>query len=422
MPAQVTARRAQASAAVEADSELGALNPASSSGAEVDGEESTTTSDFCKLLLVTLLVMLCLTGVLYSLQSDSSLHGSLMQRGIDIGKAAAGATVAATVSASPANPAPASATGVFQPEEQVVRASANGSLLEPTNSKSREAGIPNGARDETHPNRERTSQPTHQPTSPLTNAGPRNLLVVVFGLMRTFKTTWPTMRQAIKGFDKIDIVVSTSIKHRCTGASPGRAFRGNCRDEFTRPSAEQYRSSIFDTYEPNLHFLFTNNVLRNEDRILASIDAAAKIRYKVSRDIFLSRYHHVLIIRPDVQFSSPHVDIQRLCASHAGFNIISADWERECFWHRRDWDYGFLACDPKSLVHYFQPKSKCNANGTCATPRLPDGFTGSWKDPSCAGQKRACDTLYCHRAKEFVDNKTRLGNLDDERVFFKIIR
>ena len=183
----------------------------------------------------------------------------------------------------------------------------------------------------------------------------KNLLVVIFGLVRTFQQTYPKMSQTFKGYGRVDVIVSTSIADRCPPIKSQRD-RTFCRDAFTRPTNAQYRSSIFDTLEAsggaNTHvMLYESDTVFNEKRILASIDWAAKVRKKVSRAEFLQRYQRVLMVRPDVEFtkSSPSVDLQRLCASHAGFNIISGDKGRNCFWHGRDWDWGFLACDPGQL-------------------------------------------------------------------------
>jgi hypothetical protein len=94
---------------------------------------------------------------------------------------------------------------------------------------------------------------------------------------------------------------------------------------------------------------------------------------------------YLIVLRPDVELVAP-IDAPHTCERHPGFNIISGDFERDYVFHKRDIDFGYLACSAAAANLKWDAADE---EATCCTspPSLPTGFTGSWN---------ACEGLACN--------------------------
>lgn len=245
------------------------------------------------------------------------------------------------------------------------------------------------------------------------------LLVVIFGLMRTYERNWPEMKLVTSSFDT-EILVSTDPTVQCQGQVCATGTPGYTEEEF--------RKQIERIYGATTHVYFTNKY-RSEFRIPPLI-AARSSELNLTRENYLKRFNILLALRPDVLFTTHacFFDIGEVCQTHHGFNLISGTIVRDCFWHKRDWNFGFLACQPLSLLEYYKPSLTCqNSWPGCNTteptiPTLPPDFTGSWYTPCGAPKpvlnqsdlgRRLCKHGYCDRVVTFQLNHERLGTIDD---------
>ena len=70
----------------------------------------------------------------------------------------------------------------------------------------------------------------------------------------------------------------------------------------------------------------------------------------------MTRCRQVLVLRPDTLLSVP-LQLAPTCANRnaASFNVISSSFVRDMFFHKRDWDYAYLACDSRSINLWMWP-------------------------------------------------------------------
>ena len=120
-------------------------------------------------------------------------------------------------------------------------------------------------------------------------------------------------------------------------------------------------------------------------------------------------FGHVLVLRPDAVLSQP-LPLAVTCTDRrvAAFNVISSNFVRPMHFHTRDWDYGYLACDPRSVNLWLWPFfdaspvdalcTKDTLGSTC--PALPTVFTGNWTSKDCVDRgNRECAALRLFNAQ-----------------------
>lgn len=253
------------------------------------------------------------------------------------------------------------------------------------------------------------------------------LLVVIYGLMRTYESTWPQIRSGLSLYES-EILVSTNLQHQCKE----KVCPGNTPAE----SEKKFREKIQNAYGDATIIQFRNDT-RSVGRILLVIRARSQ-QLNMTMMNYLNQFDFVLALRPDAVFTTPtsFLCLREICMDHTGFNIISGDFERDCFWHKRDWDFGFLACKPQSLPLYFEPVFTCQRDwpGCSASvpiiPPLPSDFTGSWYDTcysprplmnQSALDSSLCRHSYCDIVATFRTSNVRLGTLDNV-TFLRLIR
>uniref|UniRef100_A0A7S3BK23 Uncharacterized protein n=1 Tax=Haptolina ericina TaxID=156174 RepID=A0A7S3BK23_9EUKA len=138
-------------------------------------------------------------------------------------------------------------------------------------------------------------------------------------------------------------------------------------------------------------------------------------------------FGHVLVLRPDAVLSQP-LPLAVTCTDRrvAAFNVISSNFVRPMHFHTRDWDYGYLACDPRSVNLWLWPFfdaspvdalcTKDTLGSTC--PALPTVFTGNWTSKDCVDRgNRECAALRLFNAQ----SEFELSNLDALPVFADLL-
>mmetsp|Transcript_21853 Transcript_21853/g.50865 ORF Transcript_21853/g.50865 Transcript_21853/m.50865 type:complete len:395 (+) Transcript_21853:239-1423(+) len=235
------------------------------------------------------------------------------------------------------------------------------------------------------------------------DAVPRTkVLVIVVGLLRSFRETWPVVSQQLQlespGLD-VDIVVASDLGTPCSDKD---VRENRCPHEWTRLSHAEMRRDLRATYGTWLRHIedqsgkhsggdqraFEARVLR----LLRSHTAGANLRP-------WSEYSITLALRPDVIFVQPHpmgehrfliVDLAQVCAEFPGLRIIGGSQSRPEVFHNRDWDFAWLICAPATVRNWLlldaSPRDSCNASwpGCARTrprpPPLPRGLTGRWSE------------------------------------------
>lgn len=280
---------------------------------------------------------------------------------------------------------------------------------------------------------------------------PQKLLIIVYGLMRTYKKNWPVLTKQLnlEGLEKchsqVDLLVNTDLKTRC---SERDYMRGSCANEEMRRqkflSNEEYLKEIKETYKPYLKAVFntpTYNLGRLEetlDVLSNSTDEKPSESYPIllqqlleqagQADHYLNQYTHILAIRADSKLSRDkcrgcdkldlQINLNEVCDKAPGFNVIHGlKTPVSCGIHSRDNDFGFLACNPKLMRDYFVPHSTCLPKDVRARknmPPVPSDFGHSW-DRACGDELMS----QCRKIKEFHERSIRLGTLDKENIFVR---
>ena len=265
------------------------------------------------------------------------------------------------------------------------------------------------------------------------------LLLIFFSQLRTFQKTWRNVQSALNFGDfEVDILVISNISSRC-------GFH-ECDPKWKILNDDDFIKSIRNTYDTaEFNFLGIDQSTERVDNSIYRGLTGAKVG-NISKggmavvypglknftnnniENFLSDYHHVLMLRPDVVFTNT-LNITEVCARRRGFNLIMSPYNIDCFVFLRESDFGFLACDPLSVLDYFHPTSTCESYDGCQRghddpPELPHEFQGSWKHTCWRDRSifKACEQNFCHQVLTFQQKGKRLGNLNEEEVFLTIHR
>ena len=169
--------------------------------------------------------------------------------------------------------------------------------------------------------------------------------VIIFGQMRSFEATWPQIKEQIGvTSDRINVsvFVTTSLSSRCTEKS-------GCSVRIQNMTQDIFKRQIENAFYPHLQVLYETES-RNLQKIYDFLDTIDDIQS------FWKEFDHVLILRADVVFTKSF-NLMETCVNYPGFNVIGGTIVRDCFWYHRDWDFGFLACEPSLIMDYFFPKS-----------------------------------------------------------------
>jgi len=262
--------------------------------------------------------------------------------------------------------------------------------------------------------------------------------IIVFGIMRTFQETWPRVQDQLRLSQlesrgvNVNIIVSTTLKVRCTEKDKLESF---CPEVWERWSEDEFRRQIRATYGSRLQYIFDTSA-ENLDKVGELLKSDEGSVYTMLKDTGLRLWSDrkpshsgiTVLLRSDVYFTTTSVDFRAICKSQPGYHFISGSWERPCFWHQRDLDFGAVACSPRVLELDFVDLERCEqhwpgcANGKDQPPPLPKGFSGSWNDHCGNDALRACSSYECDQILTFLSRGEFLGNLDAQEIFLTIHR
>jgi hypothetical protein len=262
--------------------------------------------------------------------------------------------------------------------------------------------------------------------------------VIVFGIMRNFQSTWPTVQKQLQLSEiescgvRVNVVVSTSLQVRCTDKD---YLKGWCSKVWQTWSEDEFKKAIRTTYGSRLRYIFDTRaegttkvaeLLESDEGSVYTVLKDAGLRLRSGMNPSISGV--TIILRADAVFTTDYVDPVATCKLQPGYNYISGSFERPCFWHQRDWDFGGVACDARVLKLAFARPETCDRvwpgcfNGTDEPPPLPKGFSGSWRTPCNGKSIRACGTLACNSVISFMKHDAFLGTLDAHGIFLDLLR
>lgn len=168
---------------------------------------------------------------------------------------------------------------------------------------------------------------------------------------------------------------------------------------------------------------------RPEMQIIRTGRIGLKMHEKHMDKLKNGHFDMVLGIRPDMVLvnatdgkhsakNSPVLDLQDVCSTHPGLNVISGDFTRPWVFHDRDWDWGQLLCDGSK----FKQVSEVLVNhmGTCQDKQCPNGKPPAVPSDFKATKEMECNTYICKWVADMKDLNMRFGTLDD--VVFGHIR
>ena len=278
------------------------------------------------------------------------------------------------------------------------------------------------------------------------------VLVIMNGLLREYQVGIHGLEELLfeaNPLIRFDFALLTSERLLCSyrDAINGRAVRG------MMPIAGHLNESIIPLLPANVRYVFqqlsdspipgsTCHYTRNPRTCFGvgmpaglgmPVNTKPSFQFRLAHGVnhmssagLLTKYDHVLAIRPDAVLSKP-LALSRTCSTHPGFNIISGSLTRQFgagSFHARDFDLAYLACDPKSLQSWLFPWLDNNASNRRGKrqppPRLPSEFSSGLTTDSCKpyyGSLR----YECVSVAAFEGSETRLGNLDNEGIFVHLI-
>mmetsp|Transcript_49767 Transcript_49767/g.107797 ORF Transcript_49767/g.107797 Transcript_49767/m.107797 type:complete len:320 (-) Transcript_49767:526-1485(-) len=252
------------------------------------------------------------------------------------------------------------------------------------------------------------------------------LSILMCGLMRTYRRTWPLVKSALNivNFEAtgshVLVVVATNLNVRCSGKDVS-AYR--CPAKWQAISASKYAREIQAVYAPYLIAIVNDSGNSFGDRVrsvLRNFWAAVK-------DSSI-----ILALRPDVVFNRAPPSLASFCSTYPGLSLLTGDVVRKEFFHDRDIDWGVFACDPKLLaLHIILPRQISRIGGSCAVswpgcpltpPPLPRGFNGSWGAEACRANLTGWKRTMCSKVVFFRKLGVRFGSLDHLNVHLHILR
>lgn len=249
------------------------------------------------------------------------------------------------------------------------------------------------------------------PTTPRRGQQPHRMLIILAGLMRTFRHAWPVLVQELQldaleaaGIVVADVAIHTSL------------------DMFAQAGERSPASLLVTIRQAYAHRLrlVMDAPLQAKAENGDALDARVRDLVR-SSNLTLPQYNSILALRPDaILISKPDgnrfraLNPAKLCATHRGASIIGGSVLRKYFFHNRDWDHGFLLCPPARIRDWLmfrpRPGERCAEWEGCLEspprpPPRPAHITGTWflngsskpKDNLCTIPQRSL----CDRALRF---------------------
>lgn len=122
-------------------------------------------------------------------------------------------------------------------------------------------------------------------------------------------------------------------------------------------------------------------------------------------------YKQLIVIRPDVILTKS-ITINQICNIQKTTYVISGSNIRYYIFHNRDWDLGYVVCNP-SLFYYVT----INNRTPTTLPTLPSDFHGCWGQTTCRRYEYMENVIWRHLEAGVV-----LRNLDNYNIFLTIRR
>lgn len=220
-----------------------------------------------------------------------------------------------------------------------------------------------------------------------------SLLVLLFGLTRSFDQQWPRLSAQLGVMDwtrsvgcaaRVSVVVHTTLaaakspkECRCSSHFRSRSCDPTC---LYRNDSEALRSRLRARYAPHLLQIYDEPVMgmSRVPHALARLEAEGLLR----------GHGYLVATRMDRLFSH-HVDLPHVCRQNVPlgreFFIVSGDPHGTPVFHRRDWDWGFVGCTLRVMRQMADTSKRCANNwpgcsnvGARTVPPLPRGFNGMW--------------------------------------------
>jgi hypothetical protein len=185
-----------------------------------------------------------------------------------------------------------------------------------------------------------------------TDAPPQmKVLVVVSGLLRSFRETWPVVSQQLQldspSLD-VDIVVASDLGTPCSWKD---VHENRCPHEWTRPSLVEVRRDLARTYGPRLRHIEDQSGEHSGGGGRAF--EARVLRLLRSHTVAWADYSITLALRPDVIFVQPHpmgehrfitLDLAQVCAEFPGLRIVGGSQSRSSVCNARHTPVTAFAC------------------------------------------------------------------------------
>jgi hypothetical protein len=277
------------------------------------------------------------------------------------------------------------------------------------------------------------------------------VLVLLVGLLRTFRETWPVVSLQLQlDRHEADVCVLTDLNTPCTEKDV-KDLR--CPLEWAR--AAEARRDLNLTIGSRLKWIedqpgeFSGGAGRAfETRVLHFL---RRQHLPPAAEVLWGAYDVTLALRPDVILVQPHplgehvfrrLDLARVCADFPGLRIIGGSQSRRQVFHSRDWDFAMLICAPATLRDWLlvdmQPSDRCNTSWPgCAMrrpqpPPRPPYLTGEWAavkpkhDTSGRWMKNnlctAPDSSMCDRVLYALRRQIPFGSLPNEVALAHAVR
>jgi hypothetical protein len=285
----------------------------------------------------------------------------------------------------------------------------------------------------------------------------RALLIIVSGLLRTYRETWPVLSAQLqldhlerRGDMRTHVAVLTDFSTSCSAKT---LELGHCPIEWEKLDPVQTYRDLKEVYGKRLRFVMDltlrfkdSNGARGLDRRVERFQGAMTQRLRIPRlsTQLYDPYDAVLVVRPDIVFVQPSVNrlhgfsalsVLRLCADNPGVRLIGGSVKRPYFFHTRDWDYAWLVCPPASVINWLlldaNDGDKCSAWHGCSLtppqpPPQPRHINGDWNSTQHE-KKNMCTVpdhsrILCDRVLYFHRRRIPFDALPEELLLAHIVR
>ncbi|KAJ1637786.1 hypothetical protein T492DRAFT_834204 [Pavlovales sp. CCMP2436] len=245
----------------------------------------------------------------------------------------------------------------------------------------------------------------------------RSLLIIVSGLLRTFRETWPVMTEQLqldllekRGDMRTHVAVLTDFSTSCSAKD---LAMGHCPKEWEKLDPTQTYRDLKEVFGKRLRYVMDLALRAKEAQGGRGLDRRVeRFQYVMAKRLGLPRlstkvydpYAAVLVIRPDIVFVQPSpvaakgfsalhgfsaLNVLRLCAENLGVRLIAGSVKRKFFFHMRDWDFAWLVCPPATVINWLLLDA--NAGDVCASwhgcsltppqpPPKPQHINGYWNE------------------------------------------